>query len=380
MSRNREKQAQEAARQASEAGRILQAQRTQSQGDSLPQESESVEPRGDASERPAPRPRNDERDQAMAQIRQREMEQKGLAEPEVKPEMPQMDAHPETPPEQPATEAAAAQPAPEAGAAPETPAAEAAPEPIKTVRVKVDGEEFDAPQDDVEAAGGIKSYQIQKASENRLRKASETLAEARRMQEAIAHYVQQQQAPKTPQVSDAQFIASKLDAIRYGTPEEGAAALLEIQQRANPQIDQNALTNQAIMQINYQAAVRKFGTEFADVTANPLLMRLTQSLAEDRIKAMQNNPAQLAQLDWEDFYRRIGNEVRGVAPRSNQTAAAPTTTGPTSSVSSDKEARKSSIVTLPTAAARAALPEEAKPETRAESLNRIRKSRGLPTE
>ena len=193
------------------------------------------------------------------------------------------------------------------------------------------------------------------------------------MQETLAQFARQQM-PKEPEVSDAQFIASKLDAIRFGTPEEGAAALLEIQQRSNPRIDQNMLINQAITHMGYQSAVKQFNEEFKDIVSQPELREWVLFKAHSRMAQL---PPDKSQVDWSDFLRRIGNEVRNVVGKPSQPASVPQTTGTTSMVSSDREERKSSIVNLPTAAARATPPEETKPETREESLNRMKKARGI---
>jgi hypothetical protein len=59
-----------------------------------------------------------------------------------------------------------------------------------------------------------------------------------------------------------------------------------------------------------------------------------------------------------------------------QAATVATETGKTSA--SEKEAKKASIVNLPTASQRAVLPKEEKPQTREEIFREERKARGLP--
>jgi hypothetical protein len=94
----------------------------------------------------------------------------------------------------------------------------------------------------------------------------------------------------------------------------------------------------------------------------------------------QERPGQ--PIDWQKFYSTIAHEVRGAFGRQSQPAAQPAapTGGNPSQPVSEKEARKASITTLPTAAARATPPAEEKPETREESLNRMRKARGQPVQ
>src|SRR6185295_2067396 len=145
----------------------------------------------------------------------------------------------------------------------------------------------------------------------------------------------------------------------------------------------NALVTQATVSIKRDNAMEQFKKEFQDVAANPLLSQLVENLERQRLTPYVTNGKPnwggLAQLDWGNFYRTIGNEVRSVVgPRPSQPAAGAATpaaaTEGTPSPASEKEARKSSIVTLPTASARAELPKESKPESREESLNRMRAS------
>jgi hypothetical protein len=241
----------------------------------------------------------------------------------------------------------------------------------------VDGEEFDAPAAEVEEAGGVRAYQIQRASENRLKRASEALAEAKRVQASIAQWAVQHQQPQKPQETDEQFIASKIDIIRFGTPEEAAKAQLEIAQRLNKPVDQNAIIDRAADKIRHDQAVAEFDREFVDISSNPLLLKLAVAMRSERI-AQVNGP-----IDWNSFYRTIGNEIRGVAGKPSQAPAAPATSGNPSQSPSEKEARKASIVNLPTAAARASLPEAEKQlspeEARKEAILQMKKARGQQT-
>lgn len=328
-------------------------------------------------------PRNPERDAAMEEVLARHHKGSGMEEP---PPEPEVEAKPDDKPKPDAPKPSAA--APEPATAPvAAPATATAPEPAKTVRVKVDGQEFDVPESDVTDAGGIHAYQRDRASENRLKETKEALAESRRLQANIAEWVQKQ-APKEPTLTEDQFITSKMDTIRFGTPEESAAALREVLQRNAP--NQNAIQNQAVIQIRRTAALDKFKEEFADVNTNQLLLKLAATLESERLSKIPPNavsdPQFAAQFDWNNFYRIIGNEVRSVVSRPSQPAAAPAiaTTVGTPSQSSEKEARKASIVNLPTAAARAELPAEENlgtpDEQRRAAINEMKKSRRIPVD
>lgn len=367
--RDRQAMANRAAQAASEAGRTLQAQRSfQNEASSEPAP-EPVDAAPDSNDNegsfvqadPSKNPRNQAYEEL---VKLRNPDQPAETAPETPPEAAPVVQDVATVLDAPATE-------------PEPPA------PVKTVRVKVDGEEFDAPEDEVNEAGGIKPYQMLKASENRLKKTNEALAEARQQQAAIAQFLQQQAnaaAQQTPRKTPSEELQEKIDLIRYGSPEESAAALQSVLD--GQRVDPNQITFQAISAIRQQDAENAFVQEFADVVHNPMLLKLIIAEKNERIaKAAQSRQPI---TDWNHFYRSIGNEVRGAIGRQSQPAAAAQaaaapTADHTSQVLSDKEARKASIVNLPTAAARAALPEADKPETRADVLNQMRKSRGLPT-
>jgi hypothetical protein len=372
MSRRTSAAAEAASTQASEAARVLQqrSQESRNEAKSEPVAQERTEPMIPEGRLEKLR-NNNPRDRVMDEI----VASRGPKEPEA-------TAAAEKSKEEPKAEAQAVEKPATEQAQPETVPAEAP----KTVKVKVDGEEFDAPAEDVEAAGGVRSYQMQRASENRLKKSNEALAEARRAQSEITQLAtamiaqRGSQQPAKAQESDQQFIASKMDIIRFGTPEESAAAWLEIQQRAQPKaVDQYSIVQQATSQIRHDDATRAFDRDFPDVATNPIRLKAVLALRQERLEKHKierpNQP-----IDWDSFYRTIGNEVRSAFGGSSQAAATPAATSGNSSPASEKEARKASIVNLPAAAAKAEAPKEDKPETREETLRGMRKARGLPVD
>lgn len=331
---------------------------------------ESVEPEYGRTEphddTPPPPPRNEPRRLAMEEIYQRDLKTKGM-EPEPILEAPKEETSKEETPKE------------EVKAEEDPKAAAPVIEPPKTVRVKVDGEEFDAPAAEVEAAGGVTAYQKDRAAENRLKKANEHLAQTRQTeaqirqtQAQIAAWIQQQQDRNKPPVqSDDEFIQSRIQMINFGTPEEQAQASRELREKLSPRVDQNAIVRQAITAMQQEQAENQFVTEFSDIVHNPLLLKLILQMKHERLSQIQGTP------DWGNFYRSIGNEVRGAIGRQSQPASSQKAPDHTSLV--DKEARKASIVNLPTAAARPEFPKEEKPETRADILKQMRLSRGIPT-
>jgi len=382
-----ERRAQEAAKAAataSEAGRTLQARQQVAKAETSQPEAQSVDPKTGENERPddwKPEPRNEPRRMAMEELEAKDAARRGLAEPAPKQEIAENPPPPTpesmlqggkftAPPAEPEKEDSAAEQPPE-----DKPA-----EPVKieTVRVKVDGEEFDAPKEDVEAAGGVRAYQIEKAGENRLKKSNEVLAEAKRIQAEIAR-MQEAARPKEPQLTNDQFMASKMDAVRFGNQEESAAALREILQRTNPQINQQDIIEHATIRIRHDNAADAFRKEFQDVTSNVLLNKLASTLYQERLQEMHKAQVPVGSIDWTKVFSTIGNEVRTLVGRPSQPAQTPAAKTDDTTSQPDKEARKASIVNLPTAGQRAELPKDSKPETREDILNWARKSRGLPT-
>lgn len=365
-----------AAALASEAARVLQERSQQRKAEPPAPQPESrkeevpVDPAKIESAR-----KNTPHRKGMEEVLARRKEQEELDQPKAEEKKEEKPA-----PKVEKAEAKPAAPATEAQEKPAEPKAEevkaeapAAPEAPKTIRVKVDGEEFDVPAEDVEAAGGVRAYQTGRAAENRLRKTSELVE---RLQRSLA--TQPPAQPQPPQKSDVDFIAEKMDVVRFGTPAEAAAALLEIQNRGKQQVDPNQIINQAVGAMQRQQAVVEFGKEYQDIVSSPLLVKLAVQLENEELAAAHKAGQR---VDWKNLYSKIGTQLRSLVParQSQPTASATTTPGNTSQPSA-KEERKASITNLPTSAARAKLPEEEKQltpdEARAEAIRDMKKSRG----
>jgi len=355
MPRRRQHQATDAAQAASEAARVLQ-QRAQEVKQDEPVE--KVPQSEEVSKDWVPPKRDDTHKRMMEEI----LSTRPNAEPKKEePDTPQEEVKAEEPK---AEEAPAEVPA-------EAPA-------VEMVKVKIDGEEQEVEKDIVEAHGGVRAYQIHMAAENRLKKSNEVLAENRKFQAAMLQMLQQMQEaqkPKAPEVTDDQFIASKLDQIRFGTPEEGAKAWLEIQQRQSKPVDPQAIIEQATNKFNHDMAVREFDKEFSDVVSNPMLLKLVVAERNEQIPQLRGP------VDWHKFYRDIGNKVRSVIGKPTSGLMTTSTASGTPSQQSEKEVRKAAVaVNLPSSAVRAAPPKEEKPETRDDILRDMRVKRGLPVD
>lgn len=361
MTRRTDRAGEEAARAASEAARTLQARGQEAKAERV-ERVEAVEP---VQDKPT---QNPDRIEKLLNARPHVQALEEIVESRL-PKEEEAKAPPVEAPK-------AAEPAAAVEVVAEAAPVEVVPEAPKTVKVKVDGEEFEVAAEEVESAGGVAAYQRDRAADKRLRSANEAVAESKRLTAQLVEMLQKRQTPDVPQQTDDEFIRSKVDVIRFGTPEESAAALREVMQRGAPKpVDQNAIIGQALQAVNRQQAAADFSKQFSDVIANPLLLKLAVTLEQEELGRAQKTGQP---IDWGNLYSRIGTQVRSVAPRGlHQSTTTPQTPSTTSPVS-EKEARKASIVTIPTAAARAELPKESKPETREDILNEMKKSRGIP--
>lgn len=348
----RERRAAEAAQAAERATQVEQVK------PELPLETSAPIDQGEPEERShlvrVP-PRNENRRLAMEEVEARDLDTKGklgmelgIPDDEKQAKVPEKHVQPDLPP--PTAESMLQ------GGKFSTP----------QVKVRVDGEDFDVSQEEIDQAGGVKNFQIQRAAENRLRQANEALAEIRKL-----HNVPRETLKEAPD----DLLKKEIETLRWGTPEESAAALKRILTAQNKPVDHNMIVEMAADRIRHDDAVKAFDKEFKDIGASQMHLKLVVALRNEVLQ--KGHPG-----DWEQFYRSLGNQVRAVMPKSGNGTTSQTpdkSTTDTTSQPSDKEARKSSIVNLPTAATRAAVPEEPKTETRADTLNSMRKARGLPT-
>jgi hypothetical protein len=387
MSRRSDAAAVAAANAASEAARTLQARsqevrqenRPEQLGDPVQAPTKKVEPRVEVKKEESHEPRNVEKmlsnrphTQAMEEILKKREEQEGNPPVEEAAPVEEKAALIEAKKEEIKPDAV------------EQPKLDA---PAK-IKLKVDGEEHDVDPAEVEEAGGEKGWRIAKAQENRLKKINEAAAESRAREERmlkLAETITQQNAPKPqPQATEQQFIAERLQKIRFGTDEEGAQALIEAARRLSaPAVDSGVLVQRTTANMKYEMAEDQFKKEFQDIASNPMLVKFAKQLEGEKLAPFMTKAGpdwgKLSTLDWGLLKRTIGNEVRSAFGRQSQPAT--TTDKPAgSSPTAAKEERKASIVNLPTAAARADLPKEEKEPTPDEArklwLAETKKKRG----
>jgi hypothetical protein len=353
---------------ASEAGRVLRAQR-----DKPVEKPEPVTPRHEQN------PRN----KIYAELVESRKEVEKSEEPttdkpeEIKPEAPAPDAvAPASPPVDPppSTEPVAAAP---------------------TVKVKVFGEEMDVPQSEVDEAGGIAAYQKQRAADVQFKKANEVMEQARKEREQLMQFYAQHFKAQQPQVTPQQAAARKAELVEqmvYGDTQQKLAAYEELNKlNSGQQFDPQQFKQSLKVELAIQSSADKFKSEFADLISNPDILALA-TIKERQMLDKYNMSNLPASFDTE--YRKIGNELRALVGRPTQPAAEasntttgqtiPATASPQGTPTSAKEERKASnIVSLPQASARATPKEKEEltpDQARNKALRDMRRARGQPTE
>jgi hypothetical protein len=247
-------------------------------------------------------------------------------------------------------------------------------EPAKTIKAKVNGQEFDVPEAEIEESGGLTIWQKEKAADLRLERMKQEQAALMRQTQQLGQALQAmrqavpaQEAPK----SLFDLAKEKAPALQFGTPDESAAAISDIINAAMPKTDENQLIARAVDAFSRQRATEEFMEANKDISGNRNLLQF--AVLREHAKLSQSKPS-----DWRKFYVDLAAEVRNDLGLPNPTASSvATTSAPNPTVSmADKDARKASITTLPVAGARVPAPEEPKPLTREDRLKLLQKARG----
>jgi len=258
------------------------------------------------------------------------------------------------------TPAAEPEAKPQAEAAPETEPKPETEQP-ETVTVKVDGQEFQVPKEEVDAAGGIRAYQMEKAAAKRLQEASQYRAEAIRLYQQYQAPAQQPGPTAAPATDDAALAR----AIQAGSEEEAVNAIRTLRQRDfDPNQIDRLIDYRVQERIGFQTGFERFRTEYAHIVSDPDLLDWAQSL-DNRYK-QQANPE--TGQPWSSYWERydyIGKQISRKFP----TAANPM---------EEKRQKKASVTPLPQVQARKGpdvVDEDAPEDTQAE-IARMRKERG----
>ena len=147
--------------------------------------------------------------------------------------------------------------------APELAAPEPAPVP-QTVRVKVDGQEFDVPKEEIDKAGNVALFQMQVATAKRLKELNDTTNALNARLKAL----QQPPAPVVPPPDQVEERRKNIEAIRFGSEEEAMAAITELTKPV-PQIPVDQVVTSVTRRIEWDNAIKGFVQDMGDLIRDP---------------------------------------------------------------------------------------------------------------
>lgn len=249
------------------------------------------------------------------------------------------------------------------------------------VTVKIDGKEQQVDQEKILDAG-VRTFQKESAADKRLQEASVQLKrlqeyeyQLRQREEALAKALPAKKAdePKPQSKHDRQVYRQTAEALYSGDEDAAAEALEKLlegrdETPAAPQIDPNALVQEAVRRTRQQMSVENaresFASEFTEIIADPVLTRLAD---EESAVLLRDNPEMTAKQNLMEAGRRVRNWVE--AHGGGNHAPAP---------ESQKAERKRAIKPVKAAGGKIPSKPEEKPKTRSDIVADMRKQRGLP--
>lgn len=227
----------------------------------------------------------------------------------------------------------------------------------RLITIKVDGREMQVPESQIIEAGR-RTLQKEVAADKRLEEATRLLREA----EARAKQPPKQDVAQAPQQYDAATLAQ---ALTSGDPQLAALAVEEIQKAGRQ--PQQAIPPEAIFgfvrqEIEATTAQEQFKSEYADIVKDPFLLQLAVNLEDQRLAKVAAGLEPVIPLY--EAFKQHGEAIRKWRGTQAQ-----------GETLSEKRERKATVPTLPSAKAKAAAPEQDKPETTEDIIQQMRKSR-----
>lgn len=213
------------------------------------------------------------------------------------------------------------------------------------VVLKIDGEEVRKTKSDVEAHGGVRTYQMELAAEKRLEEAKRILNDAKSLRPAD----QPVQIETTKQPSDEELI----EEIRMGDAASAAEAQRKLMRKHNSSPDQiQAIVRQTI---DHQLAVQEFQKSYPEVWADEDLLSL--AMRKEQVRRSSGDTRPPAAL-----YKEIGEELRTKFGKSQTMET--------------KEARKGTITNIASAKVKTTAPESERAPSPSELIESMKRSRG----
>ena len=215
------------------------------------------------------------------------------------------------------------------------------------VTLKIDGQEQKVPRSKVEEYG-IRAMQKELAADRKLEEATRLLNEAKAKFAQPSQDVVQQQPS-----NDAAELAK---ALQYGTEDDAVQAIKALQGRNMATPDQIAMMVDE--RVKFQNAVEWFQSEYSEINQDPYLQQIA-------VNAEAQKRAQGDQRPFKELYKEIGDEIMAWRAKIAPPKAL-----------ADKQARKASVQTIPSASVRQTPSEPEKPESASDVVEQMRRARG----
>lgn len=251
----------------------------------------------------------------------------------------------------------------------EAPAEEPAAAPVKTEKLKIDGQEQEVELDKIMDAGR-RALQKELAADKRLEEATQARAEAERLRQSVEETLAKLPKEEQPKKTDKEMVLAKdglrdiVKKIQYGSEDEAAEALAEYGTKMAAAGQPGRLTEAELNNIlDLREAQRFVKTNYEDVMGDENLKSLFVTKVNQKLAAGDSRP-------YQDICKDIGDEIRTWrgAPQKQE----PTPQG--GSRAAVKE-RKTSIVQIPSASARQPAPTKPKEPSPSETIDKMRAAR-----
>jgi hypothetical protein len=217
------------------------------------------------------------------------------------------------------------------------------------VKVKVEGNEYEVPKEQVDAEGGLEFYQKRAAANLIFQRAKQREDEANRI---LAEARQPKQPPQSTEPQNP--VAQLIETIRFETdPTKAAEAVKQL-------VAQTTLTQQQVMglvhqQLEADRSIGKFKSDFPEIAKDPLLYKMAVDLENHARQSGNTEPN-------ESLHQKIGKFLsdKYIKPSGDM---------------QEKKDKKATVINIPQAKAKAQAPEPPKEKTVQEIIADERRSR-----
>lgn len=268
-----------------------------------------------------------------------------------------------------------ADPAPEVVDSPQDGVSEGNPAPgadqAKKVKIKVDGEEREVDEDAVLQAG-IRALQKESAADKRLEEATKARDEAERLRKSIEETVgklpKQDASPAKPAdvVASIERLKPVIEKLQYGTIDEAAAALSEIINSTRSDGLSDAQISALVEnEVSLREARTFVKTNYPEIVEDTRLRGVFVGEVNAKIKAGDARP-------YLEIAKEVADDLKTWRTPQPKAEATPQKQGASRA---EAHQRKTTQVTVPSAAARQPAPTQPKESSPSETIDKMRAAR-----